>query len=183
MSTLTEPTHPANGTGVTAKNERPHRRLSLTRPTLPSTMSTAELLDVATPANESTPIESLPIKNTPESVPAGAAATPAPKPAKKRVADTPSQNGTPQSTHQAATDTAAPVVRVMAYLSTPEAALLDDLWMQFRRSPQKPSKSDILRAALTLASTRPEELTVTLSQQQTNTLSRQRLSKSKNPAD
>jgi hypothetical protein len=69
----------------------------------------------------------------------------------------------------------------MAYLSEPEAALLDDLWIQFRRSPQRPSKSDILRAALTLASTHTEELTVTISQQQTNTLSRQRISKSKKP--
>jgi hypothetical protein len=65
----------------------------------------------------------------------------------------------------------------MAYLSQSEAALLDDLWMHYRRSPQKPSKSDILRAALTLASARAEELTATLSQQQTNTLSRQRGSK------
>jgi len=66
----------------------------------------------------------------------------------------------------------------MAYLSGEEADILDELWVQQRRQPHKPSKSDILRAALTLASARREELTNILSQQSNSTLSRQRKSKS-----
>jgi hypothetical protein len=66
------------------------------------------------------------------------------------------------------------VVRVMAYLTEEEGDLLDRTWLQLRRMPTRPSKSDVLRAALTLAASRPEELGAALSQQRVSTLSRQR---------
>ena len=156
MSTLTKPA-PSSNALSSPKDERPHRRLSLTRPTLPATNSDEDVRTVPLVTAGSTPdtsaIEELPTKSSEKK--------------KKQIEKTMPD------------DSAASVVRVMAYLSQSEAALLDDLWMQHRRSPQKPSKSDILRAAFTLASTLTDELTVTLSQQQTNTLSRQRVSKIK----
>lgn len=69
------------------------------------------------------------------------------------------------------------VVRVMAYLTQNEARALDETWFHLRRHPSRPSKSDILRAALTVALAKPEVLTDTLAQQQNSTLSRQRSSK------
>jgi hypothetical protein len=69
------------------------------------------------------------------------------------------------------------VVRVMAYLSESEAHALDETWLRLRKHPARPSKSDILRAALTLALSEPDALADVLSQQHTSTLSRQRSSK------
>jgi hypothetical protein len=146
-----------------AKDARPHRRLSLTRPTLPAPAPVEEA-PIAPPDNaDSSPNDEAPL-------------------GKRDVTENRESNKV-LAASSAHADSIAPVVRVMAYLSAPEAALLDDLWMQYRRSPQKPSKSDILRAALTLASTHQDDLTATLSQQQTNTLSRQRISKIKNNVD
>lgn len=70
-----------------------------------------------------------------------------------------------------------PTVRVMAYLSTEEARVLDETWLKLRSHPARPSKSDILRAACALATQDFETLTKILSEQQVSTLSRQRSSK------
>jgi hypothetical protein len=68
-------------------------------------------------------------------------------------------------------------VRVMSYLTEEEAGLLDELWLQFRRLPQRPSKSDIMRAALALAGQDREALIDVITSQQVSTLTRQRSSK------
>ena len=78
-------------------------------------------------------------------------------------------------------DEAGSVVRVMAYLSEEEADLLDSLWLKLRRHEARPSKSDILRAALTAAARDLDVLTDSISQQRISTLSRQRSSKLKMP--
>jgi hypothetical protein len=65
-------------------------------------------------------------------------------------------------------------VRVMAYLTPGEAELLDDLWIALRRGNARASKSDILRAALTLAGNQKEELASVIANQQVSTLIRQR---------
>ena len=71
----------------------------------------------------------------------------------------------------------ASTVRVMAYLTPNEAHLLDSLWLALRRSNSRASKSDILRAALTLAGDQQEELASVLTKQQVSTLTRQQSSK------
>lgn len=131
---------------------RPHRRLSLTLPTTPNP-SSSESATEAAPADASVP---------------AAASSP--------------QDTAPSATN--ATDTnaaAAPVatVRVMAYLTEDEARLLDDIWFSLRREPSRPSKSDILRAALAVAAADRDHLSSALSEQQHSTLSRQRGSKSR----
>lgn len=73
----------------------------------------------------------------------------------------------------------AATVRVMAYLSADEARVLDETWLRLRAHPSRPSKSDILRAACTLATEDFDALTNMLMQQQSGTLSRQRSSKSR----
>ena len=70
-----------------------------------------------------------------------------------------------------------PVVRVMAYLTLEEGEALDELWFRFRRLSCRPSKSDILRAAFTLAQRDLDRLTGELSEQRENTMLRQRNSK------
>lgn len=50
----------------------------------------------------------------------------------------------------AANDTSRPV-RVVAYLTNDEAQKLDGVWLQMRTLGIRPSKADIVRAALTLA--------------------------------
>lgn len=62
----------------------------------------------------------------------------------------------------------------MAYLTPEEGQLLDDLWMTLRRSQTRASKSDILRAALTLAGNQKEELRNVIANQHVSTLIRQR---------
>jgi hypothetical protein len=62
----------------------------------------------------------------------------------------------------------------MAYLTEEEGEALDEVWFKLRRLPSRPSKSDILRAALTLAAADPDRLREALSQQRVSTLSRQR---------
>lgn len=112
--------------------DKPHKRLSLTQPSAPATV---------TPPDQGTSVAiaaPLPAATEPEIVRA---------------------------------------VRVMAYLTPDEADLLDALWLSLRRNPARPSKSDILRAALRLAGASPDELTATLAQQQDGTLIRQRASK------
>jgi hypothetical protein len=69
------------------------------------------------------------------------------------------------------------VVRVMAYLTEEEGEALDEVWLKLRRLPSRPSKSDILRAALAMATADPDRLTAALAEQQVSTLSRQRSSK------
>lgn len=81
----------------------------------------------------------------------------------------------PESTPQSDAENAS--VRVMAYLTPDEAASLDALWLALRRRGTRASKSDVLRAALTLAAPREEELANALTQQHVSTLSRQRSSK------
>lgn len=68
-------------------------------------------------------------------------------------------------------------VRVMAYLTEEEAEALDELWLKYRRRPEKPSKSDILRAAFQMAQADPEGLTDTLAGMRDTTAARQRDSK------
>lgn len=126
---------------------KPHRRLSITRPTL--TAETTEVTKVAETALATPPT----ISENPASVAALPESDPAPEPSVE------------------------PTVRVMAYLTSSEAELLDDLWIELRRNSARASKSDILRAALVLAAHRKEELTVTLSNQQNSTVIRQRVSK------
>ncbi len=75
-----------------------------------------------------------------------------------------------------ARDTAS-TVRVMAYLSSEEARVLDETWLKLRSHPSRPSKSDILRAACALATQDFDTLAKILSEQQAGTLSRQRSSK------
>jgi hypothetical protein len=69
-------------------------------------------------------------------------------------------------------------VRVMAYLSEAEAELLDQLWLSLRRHPQRPSKSDLLRAAFRSfheqAADNPQFLSDILSERHDSTLVRQR---------
>jgi len=65
----------------------------------------------------------------------------------------------------------------MAYLTSEESRLLDELWITRRRQATRPSKSDILRAALILATQDEKSLDVVLSQQHVSTASRQRSSK------
>lgn len=113
-------------------NPKPHRRMSLTTPT------------VAPPA-----------------------------------ASTPASDSTTSNTNGTAVAAGDGVVRVMAYLSPEEAEVLDDLWFRLRRLPSRPSKSDLLRAALLLAAQTEAQLTDVLTQQRTNTLSRQRARKSR----
>ena len=69
------------------------------------------------------------------------------------------------------------MVRVMAYLTQEEGEVLDELWYRCRRLPARPSKSDILRAAFTLAATDFDRLSAELSLQRISTQSRQRSSK------
>ena len=165
MSIVTEIVSPTPLSRTNQKTERPHRRLSLTRPTLP---------DSATSMTESLPpqINLIPsISSTHNDFMdtmfqhEGQSQSVADTGAIDSIAIEPTANSS------------APVVRVMAYLSSEEAELLDDLWMQGRKLAQKPSKSDILRAALSLAAVSQEDLTAMLSKQRNNTLSRQRISK------
>ncbi len=64
--------------------------------------------------------------------------------------------------------------RVMAYLTEEEAQALEDVWLRLRRHPSRPSKSDLLRAGLTLALADVESVKNVLSQQGSSTLIRQR---------
>ena len=141
-------------TSKTNKTARPHRRLSLTMPT--------EVAAVA-PALE-------PVETTPEPEAVVEVVPPvatAPRVAKPRPVEPPVATGgeEPQT------------VRVMSYLTEDEAGLLDELWLQFRRTPQRPSKSDIMRAALALAGKDREALLDVITTQQISTLTRQRSSK------
>jgi hypothetical protein len=70
-------------------------------------------------------------------------------------------------------ETQAPT-RVLAYLTPEEAELLDEVWLELRRQPSRPSKSDILRAALTLAAADRAGLATALATQPVGTRSRQR---------
>ena len=89
------------------------------------------------------------------------------------------ETSTEPTTELTAELTAEPAVRVMAYLDPNEADILDNIWVKVRRLPSRPSKSDILRAALLFAANKEEEFSSILSQQQNSTLSRQRISKLK----
>ena len=136
-------------TASSTSSPRPHRRLNLTRPTLPA----------SGPVESETADKQSPPKQSPE---------------------TPEPQVEPSSVHTSkskSTPAAEATVRVMAYLSPTEADTLEELWIEQRRYPHKPSKSDILRAALVLASDKRDELTDLLSQYRDSTLSRQRKSK------
>lgn len=134
------------------KAARPHRRLSLTMPTE---------APVAAPAEDT--VETPVVEPETESAPAA-------KPARRAVAK------------PVATTEDAQTVRVMSYLTEDEAALLDELWLQFRRLPQRPSKSDIMRAALALGGQDRDALIDVITSQQVSTLTRQRNSKISKPA-
>ncbi len=90
-----------------------------------------------------------------------------------------SDPATPAMSEPRATAATPPVVRVMAYLTGEEAEKLDEAWLRLRRLPARPSKSDILRAALMWALDNPDDLDKVLSRQYDSTLSRQRSSKAK----
>jgi hypothetical protein len=63
-----------------------------------------------------------------------------------------------------ANDSSRPV-RVVAYLTNDEAQQLDGVWLQMRTLGIRPSKADIVRAALTLAMDNTEALGVRLTAQ------------------
>ncbi len=122
-------------------DSKPHRRLSLTLPTLPH------------------PTEDIPATDeTSSALTSWSDATPTQIEAAPSTPDSPSPSS----------------VRVMAYLTPEEGQLLDDLWMTLRRSQTRASKSDILRAALTLAGNQKEELRNVIANQHVSTLIRQR---------
>lgn len=176
-------------------HNKAHRRLNLTRPTLPgdadpgastraaavnddrednSEANTQNTVSAELAPNEkASPDEWAHGKN-------GAAKTAAKsKPAAESLDDKASGAATLSGATRGGKQTADVVVRVMAYLSEEEAELLDALWLSFRRHEKRPSKSDILRAALTTAAQDKEELTDAMSKQRSGTLSRQRSSKMK----
>jgi hypothetical protein len=49
-------------------------------------------------------------------------------------------------------------VKMTVFLSAAESATLEELWMQLRISPARPSKGDLVRAALTIALEDPKRL-------------------------
>jgi len=140
-----------------SNSPRPHRRLSLTLPsTSPVDSTISEPVEETLSTTETTdspkPIQSTPKQRTP-------------KPLKKT------------SEPIEAPITEAETVRVMAYLTTEESQILDELWLLMRRKHGKVSKSDILRASLMMANSNQELLNSTMSKQQINTSSRHRISK------
>jgi len=130
-------------------SQKPHRRLSLTMPT-----QAPPLDDEAAPGPADT----------------SQALEDAPSPTRERQDQASSNTGTDAPPGE-------PTARVMAYLTSEESRLLDELWITRRRQPTRPSKSDILRAALILATQDEKNLDVVLSQQHVSTASRQRSSK------
>ena len=147
---------------------KPHRRLSLTSPTVPA----------AQPASEALENSSKELAEKQPSRPADKSRSATRKTARRNSLD--ADGDAPQAKTGTADES---VVRVMAYLSLDEAETLDELWMTARRQGTRSSKSDILRAALRLSSDHSDELTIILSQQHTNTLSRHRSSKMKRVAE
>jgi hypothetical protein len=150
---------------------KPHRRLSLTQPTIlaqPAELTTADATLTRDPAGLAT-TELTPHLTEDTTLPTPITISQEPPVVNQLKGDSDSAH-IPEE-----------VVRVMAYLTSSEGQLLEDLWLGFRRRssslPQKPSKSDILRAALVLAAADPDALTNAISRQQTNTLSRHRNSK------
>lgn len=114
----------------------------------------------------------VPAPTAPPEPPAVETTTPTP------VAERPPAAPAAPPVEEKATTTEDPqTVRVMSYLTEEEAHLLDELWLQFRRLPQRPSKSDIMRAALSLAGRDQEALIDVITSQQISTLTRQRSSK------
>ena len=144
------------------KGSRPHRRLSLTLPT----QAPGPPIDQASAG--------LPVE--PEVALANPTSAEPPLPGLASAEVLATTSGTSATGTGAAATTAA-TTRVMAYLTPDEAKLLDEMWFSRRSTLARPSKSDILRAALALASRAPDDLDVALAEQQSSTLSRQRDSK------
>jgi hypothetical protein len=70
----------------------------------------------------------------------------------------------PLAVGEAANDSSRPV-RVVAYLTNDEAQKLDGVWLQMRTLGIRPSKADIVRAALTLAMDNADALGTRLTDQ------------------
>ena len=174
-----------------------HRRLNLTRPTLSDTAAPPDEDNVAASTRETSNQEfykndqesrdKTPVESSPDN-PATAdkrvsqrngTVKPATKISSEKLADDRTADDQAPDVASGSEKTAGAVVRVMAYLSEEEADLLDSLWISLRRHEMRPSKSDILRAALTTAALDTEKLTDAMSQQRSSTLSRQRSSKLK----